>query len=180
MLSADRSLKKINLGFPQEQNSICFHVRSNGISEGCADFIQILGKTTAGQMHQQCQSTQVQDCEHQSCTWKALWLRGPESSELQPCRDETQKSLGQSMSTEFWHLQQGYRTVSACLHPSSPLCSARITKGRFYLWEHVSKKCFLEGGQTVLGTQSQPAGKSDTDIPICSPEAWKDLKNGEK
>lgn len=85
-----------------------------------------------------------------------------------------------SASTEPWHLQQGCRTVSICLYPSSPLCSARMTKGRFYLWEHVSKKCFLEGGQTVLGMQSQPAGKSDTDIPICSHEAWKDLKNGEK
>lgn len=106
MLSADKSLKKINLGFPQEQNSICFHVRSNGISEGCIDFIQILGKTTTGQIHQRCWSTQAQDCEHQSCTWKALWLQGPESSELQPCRDETQKSLGQSMSTEFCHTEK--------------------------------------------------------------------------
>lgn len=68
-----------------------------------------------------------------------------------------------SASTEPWHLQQGCRIVSTCLHPSSPLCSTRMTKGRFYLWEHVSNKCFPEGGQTVLGKQCQPAGKSDTD-----------------
>lgn len=60
MLLADISLQKINLSFPQQQNGICFYVRSNSISEGHIDFIQILGKITAGNLHPWCQDTQVQ------------------------------------------------------------------------------------------------------------------------
>lgn len=95
MLSADRSLKKINLGFPQQQNSICFHVRSNGISEGHIDFIQISEKITAGQIHQRCQNTRAQVSEPRSCalvlgTEGALDLR----ARAAPMGSETRRSFG--------------------------------------------------------------------------------------
>jgi len=42
LLLADSSAEKINLGFPQQQNGVCFYVKSNGVSEGHIDLIRIV------------------------------------------------------------------------------------------------------------------------------------------
>lgn len=169
-LSADSSLKKINLGFPQQQNSICFHVRSNGISEGHIDFIQISEKITAGQIHQRCQNTQAQVSEPQSC---ALGLGTEGAQRALSCthvewnQEVFWIDFEDHLSIEPWHLEQGYKewansSILSSTQAAPLLCKEQ--KDPFYPWEHVSKKCFPEGGLTVLGTQSHPAGKAETEV----------------
>lgn len=163
MLLADSSLQKINLGFPQQQSGICFHVRSNGISEGRIDFIQIFRENNSWphtSVMPEYPSTSALKGREASVLVSGLCLRSgdkrhpgpePESSEVQPYRDVAGHILTSLWGLSvFWHMAlilglQGRNWTSASLPPARQvLYFIRMGEARFTSGNIHQRGIFLE------------------------------------